>query len=1046
VIGLATALFGCTPAGPRVAETVDEPVALPQSAPGLPARSLPTDASEPVAAPLSLTASDGTGLRLVSMTARGVVQEPLAFTELHLVFENPEDRTIEGRFTIDLPPEAAISRLAMKIGDQWQEGEVVERQAARRAFEDALHRKEDPALLEQETGNRFSARVFPIPARGRKEIILSYSQELGASAEPYRLLLRGLPELERLDARVTAMARPGEEAHTLAEVHETHYTPDGDLEVASPALARPVGLRSDDLAVARVIAGGEMPAVAMTELTVLLDTSASRALDFAGQVRRLGALLAELRQREGNFRLRVIAFDQDLSLVFDGHAEELDDAVLDTLYSRRALGASDPGRALARLSRAADISGRVLLVTDGIATAGARETAELSAAVVALRARGVTRLDAIIDGGLQDRDALVALTTAGLPDHGIVTDARLPAATLADKLLRATLSQITVSVPHSTWSWPRSIDGVQPGDEVLVYARLPATSAMTVVLTGEDAIETRVPTTEVDGPLVQRAIAGAKIEALTARYSAVDEADTEARAQWRKEIIELSTKHRVLSDLTALIVLETEADYARHGIDRNALADILEIREGQLAWVKRTEPVVVARQGIFAPRVPPMPGDFGALIPQESGHFIADPMGAAAVGNDDEDVWGGLTGTEIGEAYGVGGLGLIGSGVGGGGTSESTVHRGEEGQLGRPTRSGYARGSGPGFGGRGRRVPQVRISRPLEAAEVAQQDEAARQRDAANPHEGKMLEVMTALQRNDGATEALTLALAWHDESPGDVLALLALGEVLERGGQRHAAARAYGSIIDLFPSRADLRRDAATRLLRLGDAGRALAIDSLTEAVEQRPDHPSGHRMLAYALVRAGEHERAFETILAATHRHYPAGRFAGVDRVLRDDVGILAAAWIAADPPRALDITARAATVDAHVATEPSTRFIMTWETDANDVDFHVHDGRGGHAYYSEPRLQSGGELFDDVTTGYGPECFRIEGTPTAFPYRFEANYFSRGPMGYGMGNLEILQHDGRGGLVFDDRPFVIMKDHATVQLGQLEGPLLPSHRTSS
>src|SRR5690606_4223782 len=75
-------------------------------------------------APVSLTASDGTGLRLVSFKARGVVEEPLAFTELHLVFENPNDRQIEGRFEIDMPPNAAISRFAMNIHGHWQEGEV----------------------------------------------------------------------------------------------------------------------------------------------------------------------------------------------------------------------------------------------------------------------------------------------------------------------------------------------------------------------------------------------------------------------------------------------------------------------------------------------------------------------------------------------------------------------------------------------------------------------------------------------------------------------------------------------------------------------------------------------------------------------------------------------------------------------------------------------------------------------------------------------------------------------------------------------------------
>src|SRR5581483_4370619 len=44
------------------------------------------------------------------------------------------------------------------------------------------------------------------------------------------------------------------------------------------------------------------------------------------------------------------------------------------------------------------------------------------------------------------------------------------------------------------------------------------------------------------------------------------------------------------------------------------------------------------------------------------------------------------------------------------------------------------------------------------------------------PYEGKLLQVMSALkgQRRD---EALKLAQAWRDEEPGDVLALIGLGE-----------------------------------------------------------------------------------------------------------------------------------------------------------------------------------------------------------------------------------------------------------------------------
>lgn len=51
---------------------------------------------------------------------------------------------------------------------------------------------------------------------------------------------------------------------------------------------------------------------------------------------------------------------------------------------------------------------------------------------------------------------------------------------------------------------------------------------------------------------------------------------------------------------------------------------------------------------------------------------------------------------------------------------------------------------------------------------------------------------------------------------------------------------------------------------------------------------------------------------------------------------------------------------------------------------------------------------------------------------PYRLLAHYYSRGPMGYGMGKLEILEHDGSGGLSFEERPFVVMRDRAYVELG--------------
>jgi hypothetical protein len=316
---------------------------------------------------------------------------------------------------------------------------------------------------------------------------------------------------------------------------------------------------------------------------------------------------------------------------------------------------------------------------------------------------------------------------------------------------------------------------------------------------------------------------------------------------------------------------------------------------------------------------------------------------------------------------------------------------------------------------------------PATEAELAL---AAEQRDLLDDSlTGKMRDVMLAIRKKQ-TDQALSIARAWHDEAPGDVLALLALGEALEANKDVSGAARMYGSIIDLFSSRADLRRLAGERLERLGPPGRALAIDTYRKAVRDRPDHATGHRLLAYALVRGGDLAGAFDAILAGVDQEYPDGRFAGADRVMGEDAGMIGAAYIAAGGAAA-DVSRELSKRKLSLASRPSTRFIMYWETDSNDVDFHIYDAKGGHAWYSDRDLASGGSLYADVTTGYGPECFAIPGRPTAGPYRLSINYFSQGPMGFGMGLLQIQSFDGKG-FTFEDRPYVIMQNRAFVDLG--------------
>jgi hypothetical protein len=99
------------------------------------------------------------------------------------------------------------------------------------------------------------------------------------------------------------------------------------------------------------------------------------------------------------------------------------------------------------------------------------------------------------------------------------------------------------------------------------------------------------------------------------------------------------------------------------------------------------------------------------ILKSQQGSILASAFGRdSALGSDASDVLGGLVGTEVGEAYGIGGLGLVGSGRGGGGTGEGTIGLGSLGTIGKGggggSGSGYGRGAG-GLGGRRASAPEV---------------------------------------------------------------------------------------------------------------------------------------------------------------------------------------------------------------------------------------------------------------------------------------------------------------------------------------------------
>jgi Ca-activated chloride channel family protein len=77
-------------------------------------------------------------------------------------FENPSDAWVEGTYVFPLPEDSGVDRLRMQIGDRFIEGEIHERQEARRIYEEARAQGQRASLMEQERPNMFTTSVANI--------------------------------------------------------------------------------------------------------------------------------------------------------------------------------------------------------------------------------------------------------------------------------------------------------------------------------------------------------------------------------------------------------------------------------------------------------------------------------------------------------------------------------------------------------------------------------------------------------------------------------------------------------------------------------------------------------------------------------------------------------------------------------------------------------------------------------------------------------------------------------------------------------------------
>jgi hypothetical protein len=121
----------------------------------------------------------------------------------------------------------------------------------------------------------------------------------------------------------------------------------------------------------------------------------------------------------------------------------------------------------------------------------------------------------------------------------------------------------------------------------------------------------------------------------------------------------------------------------------------------------------------FDPSVSARSAGILGILAATDKHFLASVDGGAfAVGNDDADIWGNVMGVEHAASYGNAGMGVVGTGKGGGGVAGGLVGMGHTGLLGHGNGDGGlyhgnqgGNGGVIGFSDRKEKVPVPRIGK-----------------------------------------------------------------------------------------------------------------------------------------------------------------------------------------------------------------------------------------------------------------------------------------------------------------------------------------------
>jgi len=294
----------------------------------------------------------------------------------------------------------------------------------------------------------------------------------------------------------------------------------------------------------------------------------------------------------------------------------------------------------------------------------------------------------------------------------------------------------------------------------------------------------------------------------------------------------------------------------------------------------------------------------------------------------------------------------------------------------------------------------------------AEQIAALRENDTKNPKlRQPRLELVRALMRGGDLNAAHAEAEAWREHDAYNLVVVRLLGDIESELGDKARARRTYTAIVELLPRDVSARRALSTVLKQAGDLEGARS--QLVAALGMEKNDPrivfelgDVEQRLGFEDSARGRFETAKDSADASEAVRYPARQ-----RLSQIHARALREAEARGDKERGNTLRKSLDELKVRGGGENDLKVYLSWDSDRTDVDLWVTTPGREKVFYSHRNGSGGEELFDDVTTGYGPESFTAPHARTG-EYVVEVNYFGSGggALKDARGEVLVVLNEGR------------------------------------